>query len=126
MLLFFQVIMYCLYNGYDFGNNNNANKAFLRDKLIINPKKNKKMGTTIFALLAFVWAFIVNKGELHTFYKKGTAEEGKSFVALCATSSWLAYYIVDEKFFTAIIVGCIFAFILDLIMRRKISAKYRY
>ena len=65
------------------------------------------MGTTIFALLAFVWAFIVNKGELHTFYKKGTAEEGKSFVALCVTSSWLAYYIVDEKFFTAIIVGCI-------------------
>lgn len=56
------------------------------------------MGTTIFALLAFVWAFLVNKGELHTFYKKGTAEEGKSFVALCATSSWLAYYIVDEKF----------------------------
>lgn len=28
------------------------------------------MGTTIFALLAFVWAFLVNKGELHTFYKK--------------------------------------------------------
>lgn len=89
-------------------------------------QKNIKMGTTIFALLAFVWAFIVNKGELHTFYKKGTAEEGKSFVALCVTSSWLAYYIVDEKFFTAIIVGCVFAFILDLIMRRKISAKYRY
>lgn len=79
------------------------------------------MGTTIFALLAFVWAFIVNKGELHTFYKKGTAEEGKSFVALCVTSSWLAYYIVDEKFFTAIIVGCVFAFILD---RSKPIPKY--
>ena len=86
----------------------------------------------LFALLAFVWAFIVNKGELHTFYKKGTAEEGKSFVALCATSSWLAYYIVDEKFFTAIIVGCVFIrcffrfCAMPIIMRRKISAKYRY
>jgi hypothetical protein len=126
MLLFFRVIMCCLYNDYDYENSSSVNEAFSYEIIKYKPKKNIKMGTTIFALLAFVWAFIVNKGELHTFYKKGTAEEGKSFVALCATSSWLAYYIVDEKFFTAIIVGCVFAFILDLIMRRKISAKYRY
>jgi hypothetical protein len=127
MLLFFRVIMCCLYNDYDYENSSSVNEAFSYEIIKYKPKKHKTMYyPLLFALLAFVWAFIVNKGELHTFYKKGTAEEGKSFVALCVTSSWLAYYIVDEKFFTAIIVGCVFAFILDLIMRRKISAKYRY
>lgn len=53
MLLFFQVIMYCLYNGYDFGNNNNANKAFLRDKLIINQKKIKQNGNNNFRPACF-------------------------------------------------------------------------
>lgn len=125
MLLFFRVIMCCLYNDYDYENSSSVNEAFSYE-IIKYKLKNIKNGNNNFRPACFCMGIYRKQRRTAHFLQKGTAEEGKSFVALCATSSWLAYYIVDEKFFTAIIVGCVFAFILDLIMRRKISAKYRY